>query len=89
MRDNAGRAVGHYKKRASPSSGPRAAASLMRLRARATRTLNALHGYNAAILARNHARVKKMLKEIANYEARRKHVLVRQPSGSMALGRRI
>ena len=30
-----------------------------------------------------------MLKEIANYEARRKHKLVRQPSGSYSLARRL
>jgi hypothetical protein len=29
-----------------------------------------------------------MLKEIANYEARRTHKLVRQPSGSFSLARR-
>lgn len=92
MRANAGRAVRHYKKRTSPSSGshtsPRTAASLARLRNRAMRKVATLRGYNAAILQRNTARVKKMLKEIANYEARRKHKLVRQPSGSFALARR-
>ena len=92
MRANAGRAVLHYKKRTSPSSGshksPATSASLMRLRNRAKRTVATLQGYNAAVLARNHARIKKMLKEIANYEARRSHKLVRQPSGSFALARR-
>lgn len=29
-----------------------------------------------------------MIKEIANYEARRKHKLVRQPNGSFSLARR-
>lgn len=93
MRANAGRTVGHYKKRASPSSGshksPKTSASLMRLRNRAKRTIATLHGYNAAVLARNTARVKKMLREIANYEARRAHKLVRQPNGSYSLARRI
>ena len=92
MRANATRAVGHYKKRTSPSSGshksPRTSASLMRLRNRAKRTVSTLHSHNAAVLARNNARIKKMLKEIANYEARRTHKLVRQPSGSFALARR-
>ena len=89
MRTNAGRAVRHYKKRTSPSSGsPKTAASLMRLRNRAKRTVTTLQGYNAAVLAANHARIKKMLKEIANYEARRTHKLVRQPSGSYSLARR-
>ena len=92
MRANAGRAVHHYKKRVSPSSGshksPNTAASLMRLRNRAKRTVATLQGYNAAVLARNTARVKKMLKEIANYTARRTHKLVRQPSGSYSLARR-
>ena len=90
MRTNAGRSVRHYKKRSSPSSrnSPKTAASLARLRNRAKRTVATLQGYNAAVLARNTARVKKMLKEIANYEARHKHKLVRQPSGSFALARR-
>lgn len=92
MRANAGRAVRHYKKRTSPSSGshksPKTSASLMRLRNRAKRTIATMHGYNAAILVRNTARVKKMLKEIANYQARRTHKLVRQPSGSYSLARR-
>lgn len=91
-RANAGRAVRHYKKRTSPSSGshksPKTSASLMRLRNRAKRTVATLQGYNAAVLARNHARIKKMLKEIANYEARRAHKLVRQPNGSFSLARR-
>jgi len=60
----------------------------MRLRNRAKRTIATMHGYNAAILVRNTARVKKMLKEIANYQARRTHKLVRQPSGSYSLARR-
>lgn len=92
MRTNAGRAVRHYKKRTSPSSGspksPKTSASLMRLRNRAKRTVATLQGYNAAVVAANHARIKKMLKEIANYEARRTHKLVRQPSGSYSLARR-
>ena len=92
MRTNAGRAVRHYKKRTSPSSGspksPKTSASLMRLRNRAKRTVATLQGYNAAVLAANHARVKKMIKEIAYYEARRTHKLVRQPSGSYSLARR-
>ena len=92
MRTNAGRAVRHYKKRTSPSSGspksPKTSASLTRLRNRAKRTVATLQGYNAAVLAANHARVKKMIKEIANYEARRTHKLVRQPSGSYSLARR-
>ncbi|BAT22230.1 hypothetical protein AR679_gp204 [Yellowstone lake phycodnavirus 1] len=92
MRANAGRAVRHYKKRTSPSSGshksPRTSASLMRLRNRAMRTVNTLHGYNNAVLARNTARIKKMLKEIANYNARHSHRLVLQPNLSFSLGRR-
>jgi len=92
MRSNAGRAVRHYKKRTSPSSGnqtsPKTSASLMRLRNRGMRTVATLQNYNAAVLRRNTARVKKMLKEIANYEARRTHKLVRQPSGSYSLARR-
>lgn len=92
MRSNAGRAVRHYKKRTSPSSGnhkaPATSASLMRLRERAMRTVATLQNYNAAVLQRNTARIKKMLKEIANYEARRRHKLVRQPSGSYSLARR-
>ena len=92
MRTNAGRAVRHYKKRTSPSSGspksPKTSASLMRLRNRAKRTVATLQGYNAAVVAANHARIKKMIKEIANYEARRTHKLVRQPSGSYSLARR-
>lgn len=93
MRSNAGRAVSHYKKRTSPSSGshksPKTSDSLMRLRNRAKRTVSTLQGYNTAMMARNQARIKKMIKEIANYEARRTHKLVRQPSGSYSLARRI
>ena len=92
MRSNAGRSVRHYKKRTSPSSGshtsPKTSASLTRLRNRAKRTIATLQNYNAAVLARNQARIKKMLKEIANYEARRTHKLVRQPNGSFSLARR-
>ena len=92
MRANAGSAIGHYKKRASPSSGrhtsPKTAASLARLRNRAKRTIETLQGYNEAVLVRNTARVKKMMKEIENYKARRTHKLVRQPSGSFAIARR-
>jgi hypothetical protein len=61
----------------------------MRLRNRAKRTVSTLQGYNAAMMARNQARIKKMIKEIANYEARRTHKLVRQPSGSYSLAQRI
>jgi hypothetical protein len=60
----------------------------MRLRNMALRKVATLQGYNAAVLQRNTARVKKMLKEIANYDARHKHKLVRQPSGSFAFARR-
>ena len=92
MRANATRAVSHYKKRTSPSSGshksPKTSASLMRLRNRAQRTVATLHELNAAVLERAHARITKMIKEIANYEARRTHKLVRQPNGSFALARR-
>jgi hypothetical protein len=52
------------------------------------RTLANLENYNKAILARNISRINKMRKEIANYEARRRHKLVRQPSGSYSLARR-
>ena len=89
---NAGRAVRHYKKRTSPSStnqkSPKTTASLMRLHNRAKRTVAALQGYNAAILKRNQNRIKKMLREIANYNTRRRHKLVRQPNGSFSLARR-
>jgi hypothetical protein len=92
MRSEAVRALRNYKKRTSPSSGnhrsPKTSASLMRLRNRAHRAVTASKNYNEAILMRNTARVKKMLKEIANYEARRRHKLVRQPSGSYSLARR-
>ena len=60
----------------------------MRLRNRAMRTMATLQNYNASVAARNYARIKKMMKEIANYGARRTHKLVRQPSGSFALARR-
>lgn len=92
MRANTSRSVRHYKKRASPSSenrtSPKTVASLTRLRNKAKRTIATLQGYNAAVLARNTARVKKMLREIANYNARHRHKLVRQPSGSYSLARR-
>ena len=60
----------------------------MRLRNRGMRTVATLQNYNATVLRRNHARVKKMIKEIVNYEARRTHKLVRQPNGSFSLARR-
>jgi len=60
----------------------------MRLRNRARRTVSTVQNYNASVAARNMARIKKMLKEIANYKARRAHKLVRQPSGSYSLARR-
>lgn len=92
IKASAQRAVANYKKRTSPSSGshrsPKTAASLMRLRARAKQAVNMFHRYNAATFQRNKARVMKMMKEIANYEARRRHKLVRQPNGSFALARR-
>jgi hypothetical protein len=92
MRANAVRALRNYKKRTSPSSGshrsPRTSASLMRLRGRAHRAVAASKQYNETVYARNVARIKKMMKEIANYEARRSHKLVRQPSGSYSLARR-
>lgn len=91
-RGNATRAVGHYKKRTSPSSGshksPSTSASLMRLRNRAMRTVNTMKQYNNAILARNTARIEKMLKEIANYNARHLHRFVIQPNMSISFGRR-
>lgn len=91
MRKEAQRAVANYRKRTSPSSGshksPRTAASLMRLRGRAGRAVSAVQNYNAAILKRNVARVKKMIKEIANYEARRRHRLVQHPNKTFGLAR--
>ncbi len=92
IKGEAVRSVLNYKKRTSPSSGshksPKTAASLMRLRARAGRAVGLARYHNEAVLARNIARVKKMLKEIANYEARRRHLLVQQPNKSFALARR-
>lgn len=92
IKAEARRAVANYAKRTSPSSGshrsPKTATSLMRLRNRAYRAVAASKQYNEAVYARNLARVKKMLKEIANYEARRRHKLVRQPNGSYSLARR-
>ena len=61
----------------------------VRTSARRQRSVALSKRYNANIINRNIARVKKMLKEIANYEARRKHRLVRQPSGSYSLARRL
>lgn len=86
------RAVANYKKRTSPSSGshksPRTAASLMRLRNRAHRALGLKQFHNQAVLARNTARVKKMLKEIANYKTRHAgYRLVQQPNGTMGLAK--
>ncbi len=60
----------------------------MRLRARATKAVSAFRQYNAAMLQRDVARVKKMMKEIANYEARRKYKLMMQPNMSYSLARR-
>jgi hypothetical protein len=92
MRAEAKRAVANYKKRTSPSSGShktvRTAASLMRLRNRAHQAVVSSQNYNQAILARNLARVKKMLKEITNYKTRHAgYVLVQQPNGTMGLAR--
>lgn len=86
------RAVANYAKRTSPSSGnlksPKTIKSLVRLRSRAHRTVGAARQYNALTFQRNKARVLKMMKAVANYEARRRHKLVRQPSGSFSLARR-
>jgi hypothetical protein len=60
----------------------------MRLRARAGKAVSASRQYNAAMFQRNVARVKKMMKAVANYEARRRYGLVRQPNGSYSLARR-
>lgn len=89
MKKEALRSVFNYGKRGSPSSGsPRTAASLARLRQRAYRKVGLSKFHNEATFKKNTARVMKMMKEIANYEARRRHKLVRQPSGSFALARR-
>lgn len=92
MRAEAQRALANYKKRTSPSSGshrsPKTSASLMRLRNRTYKAVAASRWYNEKVYKQNVERVKKMLKEIANYEARRSHKLVRQPSGSYSLARR-
>lgn len=86
------RAVANYKKRTSPSSrnnkSPRTSASLARLRGRARQTVELAQKYNSLTFQINKERIKKMIKEIANYEARRKHKLVRQPNGSFSLARR-
>ncbi len=86
------RAVANYKKRTSPSSGnhksPRTAASLMRLRNRAHRAVGLKKFHNQAVLERNIARVKKMMKEITNYKTRHTgYRLVQQPNGTMSLAK--
>ena len=92
MNNESARAIRHYKKRKSPSSGnrksPRTAASLARLHTRAWRVVNTARGHNNATVARNTARVKKMLKEIENYKARRSHKLVHNPNGTFSLARK-
>lgn len=86
------RALANYSKRTSPSSGnhrsPKTAASLMRLRGRARKAVTTARQYNTMKLQRNEARISRMINAIANYEARRRHKLVRQPSGSYSLARR-
>ena len=87
IKSEARRAVANYKKSTtSPSSANQK--SLMRLRARAIRAVTASRQYNNATFNRDVARVKKMMKEIVNYEARRRYKLVRQPNGSYSLARR-
>lgn len=91
-RASAERAVKNYKKRTSPSSGshtaPNTSASLMRLRSRAMRSVARSKNVNAALLSRNIARIEKMLRQVANYNARRRYKLVRQPNGSFSLASR-
>ena len=92
IKNEAKRSVFNYGKRGSPSSGNhtsrRTAASLARLRQRAYRKVGLSAVHNAATFNKNTARVMKMMKAIANYEARRRHKLVLQPSGSFSLARR-
>ena len=91
-KSEAQRAVANYKKRISPSSGshtaPKTAASLARLRTRARRAVANFQNYDKTVIERNIARVTKMLKEVANYEARRRHKLVINPNKSYSLARR-
>ena len=92
IKSEATRSVAGYKKRASPSSGnqksPRTSACLARLRSRARSKVAASKVHNAITFNKNTARVMKMMKAIANYEARRKHTLVLQPNMSYSLARR-
>ena len=86
-------AVGKYKAAvnsagAGPPYSPKPARALELRRLTARRAVNLKQASNAATMARNMARIERMLKEIANYKARRSHKLVRQPSGSFALARR-
>lgn len=90
VKAEAQRAMANYKKRRSPSSGspraPNTAASLARLQSRAIQAVNVARFHNEAIMKRNMARVKKMLKEINNYQTRHAgYRLVQQPNGSWGL----
>lgn len=92
MRGEAHRAVATYKKRTSPSSGnhkaPKTAASLMRLRSRAIQAERLARTTHEAVIARNITRIKKMLKELANYNTRHAgYRLVHQPNGTMGLAK--
>jgi hypothetical protein len=91
IKSEAARSVASYKKRVSPStrlSSPKTVASIARLRSRARSKVATSKIHNAITFNKNTARVMKMMKAIANYEARRKHKLVLQPNMSYSLARR-
>jgi len=85
-------AVASYKKRTSPSSGshksPKTAASLMRLRKRSINAIALKQNYEEMKMLNQVLKMNRMIKEMKNYAARRKHKLVVQPNGTMSLARR-
>lgn len=85
-------AVASYKKRTSPSSGshksPKTSASLVRLRKRAMNSVALKKNYEEMQMVKQVFKINRMIKEVKNYAARRKHKLVVQPNGTMSLARR-
>ena len=72
-----------------PMYSPRTAAVLGLRRQTARRTVGLKKARNAETLARNMSRIERMLAEIEKYKMRQPVILVRQPSGGLAMAKRV
>lgn len=73
----------------APPYSPRTAAVLGLRHQTARKAINLKKARNAATMARNVARIERMLAEIEKYKMRRPVILVRQPSGGLAMAKRV